>query len=77
MIEPTEAQVEAAYQVIVEEIGLPTNVPVELYIEGPNSPEKGPEREKAIRHLREEEARFERQDREAVKNALRAALNVT
>lgn len=74
MIEPTDMQVEIAYRIIQQEIGLPEPIEPGLYLPDPDlAGDK--EKADAIRRIREEEERFRNQDRNAIRTALRAAMN--
>lgn len=73
MTEPTEAQIDAAYRVLRQEIIMPHWADIHDYIVSEDEP-SGEEREKALARLRAADEEAERENRDIVRRALRAAL---
>lgn len=70
----TDAQVDAAIEVISEEIDLGGTTRVTDFIAGPDDPPAGPERDAALARLREADAAAYQHVRDLVRRAISAAL---
>lgn len=73
MSDPTEAQVDAAYAVLRQEIVMPYEADVHDYIVSEDEP-SGEEREEALAKLRAADEDAERKNRDLVRRAVKAAL---
>jgi len=74
--EPTDEQIEAAYNVIRDEVEMHQEADVYDYVNGPDDPPPGPKRDAAFARLRQADEAVEAENRDIIRRALRAALNV-
>jgi len=75
MIEPTDAQIDAAFAVLSAEVMMPYAADVSDYISSPSDPPAGLKRDEALAALRAADEQAEEQNRAVVRRALTAALN--
>jgi hypothetical protein len=74
-LQPTEAQIDAALEVLREEVPMPYAASIDDFIASPTDPPRGPARDAALAALRSADEEAEAKNRDLVRRALVAALN--